>query len=142
MRGILAATAVVGVLAIGGLPALALTLADQETESDRSTAASQRPPGPPPWAHGNARGHEKPGQDDRDKGRQEDKSGAPGWMRHDGRVPPGWTRNHAGRPPHGWAMRAWAHCVTDAAAGLDDGEKLDPEAACGRRPEPPRGAEN
>ncbi|MGZ5417162.1 MAG: hypothetical protein ACXWDI_08290 [Nocardioides sp.] len=140
MRGLLAATAVVGVLAIGGLPTLALSLADDETGSDRSPAASQREPGPPPWAHGKARGHEKPGQDDRaDKDKQKDKAGAPGWMRHDGQVPPGWARNHTGRTPHGWAMRAWAHCVADAAAGLAQGEKLDPESACGERPEPPKG---
>jgi hypothetical protein len=34
-------------------------------------------------------------------------------------------------------MRSWAHCVADAATRLDQGEKLDPEAACGTRPEPP-----
>jgi hypothetical protein len=139
VRGLLAATAVVGVLAIGGLPTLALTLADEETGSDRSTAASQQQPGPPPWAHGKARGHEKRSGDDRaHQDKQKDKAGHPGWMRHDGRVPPGWARNHAGRTPHGWAMRAWAHCVVDAAAGLTDGEKLDPVAACGERPEPPK----
>jgi hypothetical protein len=119
MRGLLAATAAVGVLAIGGLPALALTLAGEETGPEhRRAAVSQRAPGPPPWAHEKARG----------------------WMRHHDRVPPGWARNHAGRTPHGWAVRTWAHCVADAAAGLAPGEKLDPVSACGERPERPHHA--
>ena len=125
----MAATAVAGVLVIGGLPALALTLADQETGSDGTAATAPGQPGPPAWAHGNARGHQKPGKGDKD--------GAPGWTRHDGRVPPGWARNHDGRAPHGWAMREWAHCVADAAARRADGAKPAPEAACGERPTPP-----
>ena len=89
MRGLLAATAVVGVLAIGGLPALALTLADDETGADRHPTAAKREPGPPPRAHGKALGHEKPGKHDRvdkdrhkDKDKDKDKARAPGWTRH------------------------------------------------------------
>ena len=144
MRGLLAATAVLGVVAIGGLPVLALALADAETGPDPqvsaqvSTAALR--PGPPPWAHG----HGKPGRDDKagddhkaGEDRDDDADGPPGWARHGDLVPPGWARNHAGRSPHGWAVREWAHCVADAAADLDGGQKLDPEAACGKRPTPP-----
>jgi hypothetical protein len=137
MRGLLAATAVLGVVAIGGLPVLALTLADAET--DRQVSAA-RPPGPPPWAHGQGKPDQddEPGDDDKaGKGRDKDGAGPPGWARHGDSVPPGWAKNHAGRSPHGWAVREWAHCVADAAADLDSGEKLDPEAACGARPTPP-----
>ena len=132
MRGLLAATAVLGVVAIGGLPVLALTLADAETGPDAQVGAAARRPGPPPWAHG----HGKPDQDDK-AGEDRDGKGPPGWARHGHLVPPGWAKNHAGRSPHGWAVRDWAHCVADAAADLDSGEKLDPEAACGERPTPP-----
>lgn len=143
----MAATAVVGVLAIGGLPTLALTLADGETTADTTSVAdTPRQPGPPPWAQGRAKGHHKQDRDDKDA--RKDKSdagdnreggdGVPGWARHGDHVPPGWARNHPGRSPHGWAMRAWAHCVADAAARLPEGETLDPERACGTRPAPPR----
>jgi hypothetical protein len=108
MRGIVAATAVLGVVAIAGLPSLALTLADDDTGTGTGSSRVERD-GPPGWAR----------------------------ARHD--VPPGWARNHAGAAPHGWAVREWAHCVADAAAHRAEGEKLDPEAACGARPEPPRG---
>jgi hypothetical protein len=132
MRGLLAATAVLGVVAIGGLPVLALALADAETGpdagvsaqvSDQVSAGALRP-GPPPWAHGHGK-------------RDDDTDDPPGWARHGDLVPPGWAKNHAGRSPHGWAVREWAHCVADAAADLDGGQKLDPEAACGERPTPP-----
>ncbi len=67
MKGVLAATAVIGVLAIGGLPALALTLADAETAgrsasaaegSDRRADHAERRPGPPAWAHDKGPGRE------------------------------------------------------------------------------------
>lgn len=148
MRGLLAATAVLGVVAIGGLPVLALTLADAETGPDTQVSAAARRPGPPPWAHGHGKpdhddkarddkdGDDRAGED-RDDDRDDDGDGPPGWARHGDLVPPGWAKNHAGRSPHGWAMREWAHCVADAAADLGSGEKLDPEAACGARPTPP-----
>lgn len=106
MRGIVAAAAVLGVVAIAGLPTLALTLADEETGTGSSRV---------------------------------ERGGPPGWARAGHDVPPGWARNHAGAAPHGWAVREWAHCVADGSAHLADGEKRDPEAACGARPEPPRG---
>jgi hypothetical protein len=149
MRGLLAATAVLGVIAIGGLPVLALTLADAETGAGDTapTAADQRP-GPPAWAHGRGGKPGKPdkvkGDDDRADGDDDDGAetdGPPGWARHGDTVPPGWVKHHAGRTPHGWAMREWAHCVADAAADLPSGEKLDPEAACGVRPDPPAGSD-
>lgn len=152
MRGLLAATAVLGVVVIGGLPVLALTLADSETGSSETTtlAGAERQPGPPPWAHGHGRAgkpdHAK-GQDDEgpdDEGRDDDGAedrdddrGEPGWARRGGAVPPGWAKHRSGATPHGWAMRSWAHCVADAASRLESGDKLDPEAACGTRPEPP-----
>ena len=144
MRGLVAATAVLGVIAIGGLPALALTLSDAETGTAAQTTADRRP-GPPPWAHGHKAGKaDKADKDDKDEKAREDDDragGPPGWARHGDQVPPGWARNHPGKTPHGWAMRVWAHCVADAAADLPSGEKLDPEAACGARPAPPGGSE-
>ncbi len=151
MRGLVAATAVLGVIAIGGLPVLALTLADAETGTgDTTPTAADRRPGPPPWAHGQGKDGKpaKPDKakgDDRDEADDEDDDGAeadarPGWAGRADQVPPGWAKHHPGRAPHGWAMREWAHCVGDAAADLTSGEKLDPEAACGARPEPPAGA--
>lgn len=151
MKGLVAATAVLGVLAIGGIPALALTLADNETGSastpqEARQEGAERQPGPPPWANGQGKGHHKDDKGKDDKGKDEKKEsdrdgggkGQPGWSRHGDQVPPGWARNHEGRSPHGWAMREWAHCLADAAAALGDGERLDPEAACGERPAPQR----
>lgn len=145
MKGLLAATAVLGVLAIGGLPTLALTLADNETGADTAAQVdSADQPGPPPWAHGHAKGHQKDGKPaKKDKaGRDEQGAGGdgrPGWARNGGQVPPGWAKNHPGRSPHGWAMRDWAHCLADAAGELGQGEKLDVEAVCGARPAHPKG---
>jgi hypothetical protein len=132
---------VLGVLAIGGLPALALTLAQDTPAGTSREADADREAGPPPWAHGKAHGHDKAGKDDRvdkDKQKDKDRDGTPGWMRHDGQVPPGWAKHHPGKVPHGWEMRAWARCVADAATALPDGATLDPESACGERPSPPR----
>ena len=112
MRGLVATTAVLGVLAIGGLPALALTLAAEETRPDAepTTTLVQDPddtgrPGRPPWAQG-----------------------------EDREPPPGWTRNHGGATPHGWAVREWASCMGDAAAGREPGAQPDPSGACGEKP--------
>jgi hypothetical protein len=114
MRGIVAATAVLGVLAIGGLPVLALTLADSETSSqDTARPAADQRPGPPPWAHAYGRDGkpakpdklhkdkskdkaERPDRDDADDG-DDDRGtdGPPGWARGGDQVPPGWAK-HAG----------------------------------------------
>lgn len=97
MKGLVATTAVLGVLAIGGLPALALTLAAEETGRDT------QPPSTLGWAKGTDR-----------------------------EPPPGWVRNHGGATPHGWAVREWAHCRADQAAG-----RADAEADCGPKPVSP-----
>lgn len=146
MKGLVAATAVLGVVAIAGLPALALTLASDETRpgSDETAQVQDGPPGPPPWAR--ARGHEQDKDQGKDPDKDQDKESGektkgpkdgPGARWSDG-VPPGWAKaqgHKAGRTPHGWAMRDWAHCV--AGAAKPEGETFDPEAACGTRPTPP-----
>jgi hypothetical protein len=72
MRGVVAATAVLGVVAIAGLPTLALTLADEETGPRTGTSRVERG-GPPGWARA---GHDVP----------------PGWARnHAGAAPHGWA---------------------------------------------------
>lgn len=116
MKGLVATTAVLGVLAIGGLPALALTLAADETEraEEPSTTLAEGPPdapGPPPWAQGENR-----------------------------QPPPGWVRNHGGARPHGWAVREWAHCRADAARSGQAGGPGGPEVDCGPKPAPPEKA--
>lgn len=97
MRGLVATTAVLGVVAIGGLPALALTLAADETgpAAERTTTLVEERGSPPPWAQG-------------------------------------------GGTPHGWAVRAWAHCVRDhlrdAAGERVPGTAPEPRSACGEKP--------
>lgn len=136
MRGLVATTAVLGVLAIGGLPALALTLAAEETGPGREPATTlvqdSESPGPPPWAHGRGR-PEGPGDDVEAEG-----EGVPPWATGgDREPPPGWERNHDGATPHGWAVREWARCVAAEAGDREPGDRLDREAACGPRPVPP-----
>lgn len=77
MRGLVAATAVLGVIAIGGLPVLALTLADAETSTGETTqpAADQRP-GPPPWAHAYGRDGKPAKPDKQHKEKDKDKEAA------------------------------------------------------------------
>lgn len=138
MRGFLTATAVLGVLAIGGLPALALTLAADETAPAPSAQVDSTPGnGMPPWAQGKAHGRDKAGKDARKADRPADgDDGTPGWLKQS-EVPPGWTKNHGGQRPHGWNMREWAHCVGDAVADRPEGEKPNAEGACGPRPTKP-----
>jgi len=112
MRGFLASTAVLGVIAVGGVPALGLVMTGEETTpSDQRTAtgSEREAEGPPPWA---AQGKNRT-------------------------TPPGWARNHGGAAPHGWAVREWAHCVAAAAQGLEPGQRLDRAGACGEKPAPP-----
>jgi hypothetical protein len=137
MRGFLASTAVLGVIAVGGVPALGLVMTGEETTpSDERTATAPKSDrqGPPPWARG--RGGAE-GADDKVGPDQ----GPPAWARGgaDGKqrgAPPGWARNHGGATPHGWAVREWAHCLADASKGLEAGQRPDP-AACGEKPVSP-----
>jgi hypothetical protein len=138
MRGFLASTAVLGVIAVGGVPAIGLAMTGEETApSEQRTAAAPEGEreGPPPWARG--RGGPKGADDKADPDK-----GPPAWARGgaDGKqrgTPPGWARNHGGATPHGWAVRAWAHCVADAAKDLEPGRRLDRTGACGEKPASP-----
>lgn len=149
MKGLLTATAVLGVLAIGGLPVLALNLAADETQPAPSAQVEGTPDdGMPPW--GKAHGRDKAGKDavkDKDARREakdawkadrldDVEDGTPGWLKQS-EVPPGWAKHHGGQRPHGWDMRVWAHCLADEAGNLREGEKLDPQTACGPRPAKP-----
>jgi hypothetical protein len=139
MRGVFTATAVLGVLAIGGLPALALTLAADETAPDEVATTDAGRPGPPPWAQGRARGHDddKAGSKADKDVKKAEREAEKGERGRGTEVPPGWGRHHQGRSPHGWAVRDWAHCLADAAKALPEGEELDPQQACGGKPESP-----
>ena len=142
MRGLVATTAVLGVLAIGGLPALALTLAAEETgpDAEPTTTLVEDPddtgrPGPPPWAQGRGPGGDR---DDDGSDAQGEDEGTPPWAQgEDRQPPPGWTRNHGGATPHGWAVREWASCLADEAGAREPGERVDPESACGGKPASP-----
>lgn len=147
MRGLVAATAVLGVLAAGGLPTLGHTPAADGTGpggDDVTRVRDEGPSGPPPWAMGKAHGRSttkaKDKAKDKAKGAGEGPKGlkdgrGPRWSQ--GR-PPGLAREKgpgADRTPHGWLMRDWAHCV--AGADKPKGQRFDPEAVCGTRPTPP-----
>lgn len=116
MRGLVTTTAVLGVLAIGGLPALALTLAAEETGPDVESTTTlvggaDHVGKPPPWAQGHGPG--------------EDRDTRPG------------VRGGHDEAPHGWAVRQWAHCLADAARDREPGERLDSGSECGGKPVPP-----
>jgi len=163
MKGLVTSTAMLGVLAFGGLPALALTLAADEAEPAEEPAstlvgdvADTARPGPPPWAQGRGPGADR-GADDADQDDTDDTDdtderadaeeradtegggdGPPPWAQGETREPnPGWARNHDGAMPHGWTVRAWAHCLADQAGDLERGQRVDPEAACGGKPVSP-----
>ncbi len=138
MRGFLASTAVLGVIAVGGVPALGLVMTGEETTPSDQRTATERDDdreGPPPWARG--RGRTK-GADDKADADQ----GPPAWARGGAGgkqrgTPPGWARNHGGATPHGWAVREWAHCVAGASQALEPGRRLDKAGACGEKPTSP-----
>jgi hypothetical protein len=138
MRGFLASTAVLGVIAVGGVPALGLVMTGEETTpTDQRTATGPEDDreGPPPWARG--RGGTKKADDEAgaDKGPPAWASGGAGGKQRG--TPPGWARNHGGATPHGWAVRAWAHCLADAAEDLEPGQRRDRTGACGDKPASP-----
>ena len=140
MRGLLATTAVLGVLAIGGLPVLALTLAADETAPAEEPATTlvddTGRPGPPPWAQGRGPGEDRGEEDESTDAEGEGEP--PAWARRqDGAPPPGWARNHPGKTPHGWAVREWALCLAEEAENLGPGERVDPETDCGGKPVSP-----
>ena len=115
MRGLVASTAVLGVLAIGGVPALAMTLTSDEAEPRQEPATTLA-------------------EDDDDAAR----SGPPAWAQNpDRQPPPGWARNHAGAKPYGWTVRAWAYCLSQAEADRGAGESVSPRARCGEKPAKP-----
>ena len=139
MRGLVASTALLGALALGGVPALALTLASDETEPRQAPATTlaeesdEGRSGPPPWAQGRDRGDDAGERDD-----EGDDEGPPAWAQGPERqAPPGWARNHAGGKPYGWRVRAWAYCVSQAEADREAGESVSPRARCGEKPAKP-----
>ena len=143
MRGLVASTAVLGVLAIGGVPALAMTLASDEAEprQEPATTLAEEPDegrsGPPTWAQGRGPG-ENQGRDEGDSDDEGDDTGPPAWAQGPERQPPpGWARNHAGAKPYGWTVRAWAYCMSQAEADREAGESVRPRARCGEKPAKP-----
>lgn len=150
MRGLLAATAVAGVLAVGGLPTLGLTLAGDETGPE--PAVTLAPPDERPDGEKAQEQAARKAERDRLKAQKErlkaewrasgkaddPDAGPPPWAASRGdHVPPGADRRHQGRSPHGHAVRTWAHCVAEAARGLEPGERLEDASAHCVKPVPP-----
>lgn len=107
VKGTLAAGALLGVLAIGGLPALAHTMAADEPTAADAADAWQPGDGAPPWSNGHHRGQAEKGQTPRGK-------------------------TAKGRTHHGAAMREWAHCLAGAEKPSAEWKKV-----CGPKPTPP-----
>lgn len=104
MKGVLAATVLGSVLAVGGVPALALTLtAEQTTGPQPGVTVKAEQPGPPPWAH--ARGAERQAQKQRWKDQRRAQMDA--WKAHKRDQQKAWHAEgeHQGPPP--WAGGPW-----------------------------------
>jgi len=125
MKMLISTVAVLGALAIGGVPAVAFTLAQAEhglADTSSSDAAGDKPGnGPPEWANSRHNGQKDSGQ--KDMGRRDDAKGAKKDKanRHAAKM------SSLGRA-HGEAMRMWAACVSENA-----GDK----SACDPKPVPP-----
>ena len=143
MRGRVAAGTVVVAMALGGLPGLALATASGPTGTASPRADDQHSDDQHSDDRHDDQHSDDRHSDDREHGRNDTKrsdrepedAGQPGWLTKQQRTPPGWARHHDGQP-HGFAMRAWAHCASQSAPrGQDKGS--DAERACGARPAPP-----
>lgn len=140
MRPLMWVGAVLGALLIGGVPAVAFTLAANDHPAGSTPAAAvgdrteraDRPdkPGNGPPSHANSRHNrvdgEKPGKQAKpEKHNHPFADGAPGAPGAHGRA-------------HAAAMKEWASCVAEKAPAHDDAEgEFEPEAACGEKPLPP-----
>jgi hypothetical protein len=128
MKAMLTATAVIGALAAGSLPALALTLTGAESGHPAGATVVR------------AAAPAADSDDAKDPKDAKEEAGTPGWMRPGhAKLPPGWVRNHQGGTPFGWQMRSWAKCVSDSAAGANESQDVTPPANCGTKPTPPHG---
>jgi hypothetical protein len=133
MKLLVGTVAVLGALAIGGIPAVAFTLAQADhglgSESSGDSADHTPGNGPPEWAHSGHHG------DKGDKGEAHDEGRGWGpWK--DKANEHAWEMSARGRA-HGEAMREWAACVSEHAANQSDDSGFDPEVACGTKPIPP-----
>jgi hypothetical protein len=134
MKGTLTAAALIGALAAGGLPALALGLTGAQTAPQSDAQGDAAVVGVVPAA-GDAGDAGDAGEGDDDA---QDDTGTPGWARHEQRVPPGWAKNHKGATPFGWQMRSWARCVGDnTPPRVSEDDQDTPSAKCGAKPRPP-----
>ena len=124
MKMLVGTVAVLGALAIGGLPAIAFTLAQAEHGLAGTSAGDSRDdkPGNGPPEHANSRHN---GDKDEANGAKKEKAN-----KHAEEM------SSLGRA-HGEAMRAWAACVSEKAGNQSDDAGFDPEVACGAKPIPP-----
>jgi hypothetical protein len=155
VKGLWVAAAVLGALLIGGIPALALTLAADESSSSSASGEAWQPgDGAPPWANGHGATQDKAGKDKAEK-KADDADGT------EPAKPEKPQRAHGPKAErgngHGAQMREWAHCVAAAEKPADSAEPGDdasdgtsqsagpedaddgfhPEQACGKRPATP-----
>jgi hypothetical protein len=113
MRAALLNTAVVGVLTLGGLPALAMALTGDEPADVAPSEIAERDgddQGPPPWARANGHGPKHDGRHGAVDRADRQRTTPPGWEGKD--VPPGRTKG--AKPgwkgkdvPPGWAKHGW-----------------------------------
>jgi hypothetical protein len=146
MRSLLAAGALVGALAAGGVPMGAIGLSAGEGTAASAVAEQGAHPGPPAWSQGRGRAKQGDKHADQFKGWAEGWSGAKAEIEGDAdgrrgeQAKPGQAARDAKvgtRGEHGRAMRAWSKCVVGDGAGLPGDERPDREAACGAKPTPP-----
>lgn len=128
MKMLVGTVVVLGALTIGGIPAIAFTLAQAEhglAGTNSGDVADDKPGnGPPPWANSRHNG-DKGDKGDKEKGAKKEKSN-----KHAQKM------SALGRA-HGEAMRKWAACVSDHARNQPDDAGFNPEVACGTKPIPP-----
>jgi hypothetical protein len=143
MRMLVGTVAVVGALAAGGIPAMALTSGTHHNAALPSTSTSShttrtRDTGPPSWAPAwgyrdkaaHDRGHpDKAGHDRADR-RDDRAEGSEARTEH-GRKMAALARTHAN------GMRAWASCLHQDAQAAKPGVKGSHSRTCGQRPRPP-----
>lgn len=129
MKMLVGTVAVLGALAIGGVPAVAFTLAQADhplSSTSSGNAADDKPGhGPPEWANSRHNGEKDKNKSEKAKGPKLDKA-----TKHAEKM------SSLGRE-HGEAMRMWAACVSEKAGHQPDDDGFDPAVACDTKPIPP-----
>ena len=143
MRMLAGAVAVIGAIAVGGVPALAITAGQPDQGVQQAGEGPPKPAdknadgkpgyGPPAHArssHNVAKPRESSRQDSPEDSR-DDRADRPDKVKPNEHAK---EMSALGRE-HAEAMRAWGACVSEQPNA--EAEGFDPEGACGARPTPP-----